>query len=395
MAKVLVLHHNFPAQFKNICENLAKNGHQVIFLCQTNHSNKIDSVKCIKLGVPNPSAVGKSNPHITFEPQLKTANQYKKALINLKRQGYYPDIIISHNGWGCGLYSKEIYANAKVISYSEWWFNTQCKEYFYDNNEYISYDSKKIETLFERNLPMAQEMAVADHIISPTKWQRDQLPSIFREKSRIIHDGIDTDYFVYNRQWKQSGMTNITYATRGMEPMRGFPEMIKAIKSILMTREKTTLTIAGEDKIFYGAKNPIEGSFGKWAKKILKDEINQGKVKFTGRLSLNHYARLLKISDIHLYFSRPYIASWSLIEAMSSGCCIIGSDVKPVTEILPQNYLLKTDHRSSKSIVETINNALDMTEKDREKIGLRNRRRAIDSFSKRKCLSQWTDLLWN
>ena len=40
--RVLVLHPNFPAQFKHLLKPLAQKGHEVVFLCQTHYGRKIE-----------------------------------------------------------------------------------------------------------------------------------------------------------------------------------------------------------------------------------------------------------------------------------------------------------------------------------------------------------------
>ena len=144
----------------------------------------------------------------------------------------------------------------------------------------------------------------------PNEMAKRSTPNKIKESIKVIHEGIDTDFFVYNKDWKRTdGVETITYATRGMEPMRGSPEMIIAMKKILDDQKNIKLVIAGEDKNFYGGNKIKNLTYGKWAEKILYNEIKDNRVKFTGRLPLQKYARLLKMSDLHIYFSRPFVVN--------------------------------------------------------------------------------------
>ena len=84
-----------------------------------------------------------------------------------------------------------------------------------------------------RNLPISLELSESDHIVSPTEWQRCQLPNSFANRTNVIHEGVDTDFFVMNTSWRHKSVKRITYATRGMEPMRAFPQFIESIDTIL------------------------------------------------------------------------------------------------------------------------------------------------------------------
>ena len=126
--------------------------------------------------------------------------------------------------------------------------------------------------------------------------------------------------------------------------MRGYPEFVIAVTKILKENPNVEVSIAGQDKIFYGGKAPTEGTYGKWSKNYFQKNKVLERVNFEGFLSKKDYARLLKRSNIHCYFTRPFVASWSLLDAMSSGCCIIASDVAPVRECAHPTSTFFVDH---------------------------------------------------
>ena len=65
---------------------------------------------------------------------------------------------------------------------------------------------KKKKVLRYRNLPISLELSESDHIVSPTEWQRDQLPKHFAERTNVIHEGVDTDFFVMNTSWRHKSV---------------------------------------------------------------------------------------------------------------------------------------------------------------------------------------------
>ena len=358
--KILVLHTNFPGQFKYLCEELAETN-EIIFICKTHYKRRIKKVGI--LTIKNKSNSDKSTkPNKTLlESSQDTADHYRQAMIKLKDRGWDPDIILSHSGWGCGLHSREVWPKAYIVAYVEWWFNPESILFFYDeNNRFLNMNRKKIPTCWRRNQTMALELSVADQLVSPTHWQKSQLPKTFQDKCEVIYDGIDTSYFKPKANKSRKEKFVVTYGTRGMEPMRGFPQFVKAISALASKRENIVIKIAGNDEVNYGGGVPIGEfkSWGHWADSHFKDKNLTDKIEWTGRLNKEDYREFLQESDCHIYLTHPFVASWSLLDALACGAPIVASQLECVSEITRyapvKNQVQLIDHRKNEEIVQAI-----------------------------------------
>ena len=259
----------------------------------------------------------------------------------LKNQGFIPDLIIGHS-WGNSIFAKDVFPQTPYISYIEWYYNCENSDVdFLDNNININQRAE----LTCKNSHILQDLVKADLLLTPTEWQKQQIPEIFRSKVKVIHEGINTQFFkpdedvrfkvpdtdiVLTRKDKV-----LTYATRGMEEYRGFPEFMEAA-SILMQKEPNLhVVIAGEDKVCYGRR--LVGTTFK-AEMLKKFKYDMSRLHFVGKLDYDDYIKLLQVSSAHIYLTYPFILSWSMLEAMAAGCVIIASDTPPVTEYMQDNY---------------------------------------------------------
>ena len=100
--RVLFLHPNFPAQFKNLCKYFVSKKADVIFVCQTHYGRKIKGVNLLTIKY--------KGGHEEFMRRGKTelakidmrADDYRNVFNKLKESDWNPDLVISHTGWGCG-----------------------------------------------------------------------------------------------------------------------------------------------------------------------------------------------------------------------------------------------------------------------------------------------------
>ena len=123
--------------------------------------------------------------------------------------------------------------------------------------------------------------------------------------------------------------------TRGMEPLRGFPEFINSLPYVLNKVKDACVVIAGRDRTAYSYPAPANN--GSWKNYLLNKLGNfEGKdrVHFTGLLNYKDYLNILRRSNLHCYFTRPYVTSWSLFEAAACGTPMIISDNKANKEFI-------------------------------------------------------------
>lgn len=357
MAKILFLHPNFPAQFKGTCSQLSvENKHDIKFICQTHYGRTISGVDKLVLkgrgGHERTLQISKSE----HDRSLYRAEVYREAFILLRNRDWNPEVVISHCGWGCGLYVKDVWPTCRFIAYLEWWFNPEAKltKRLIDNPN-LHYNESAVNKLSLRNIPTCYEMNLADNIVSPTAWQRQQLPKMLRENCLVIHDVIDTTLFFPEPQ-KQSNTPLLTYGTRGMEPMRGFPEFIQILPKLLKKWPQLRVEIAGTDSMNYGGLKPPEGSWKQWALSLLLRHDLSDRVYWKGCVSLLTYADWLKGSWCHVYLSEPFVTSWSLIEACHCAVPMVATRSDATKEFCHLNpYLSQVDHTDEDKLVAAIN----------------------------------------
>ncbi|HEY0961377.1 MAG TPA: glycosyltransferase, partial [Pseudomonadales bacterium] len=63
-------------------------------------------------------------------------------------------------------------------------------------------------------------------------------------------------------------------------------------------------------------------------------QLDLSRVHFTGKLAYDDYLRVLQVSRLHVYLTYPFVLSWSLLEALATGCIVLASDTEPVREVI-------------------------------------------------------------
>lgn len=385
--QILFLHDNFPAQFGVFGQYLARQGWDVWFGTQRENS-QLPGLKTFNYS-PHREVTEKIHPYVGgFEKAVLNGQGFVRVALKMKQKGLSPDIVMAHSGWGPGLYAKDLWPEAKYVGYFEWYYNSNAPDIkFLDEKGRNLDDDLRTRT---RNAAIQMDLTSCDAGIVPTSFQKAQFPSCHSDKLIVMHDGIDTDTYAPSGQaglqlpnLDLSGVDElITYVARGMEPYRGFPEFMKALEVILEKRPNAHAVIVGEDRVAYGRKLTEGDSYKKRALEACNLDLNR--VHFTGLLPRGQYLKVLQASSVHVYFTIPFVLSWSMMESMSAGCAMVTSDVEPVWEMASddEERLVLVDHRQPAEIADAVGRLLD----DRDKaasLGAAARKFIVENYSQR------------
>jgi len=376
--KILFLHPNFPAQFRHLAHAFGSNpNNQVVFITKNERPEWV--IPGVRKVLFSPSREPRAETHHYVRP-LESAVLYGQSVYRvaeqLRAEGFIPDIMYGHSGWGPTLFLKEVFPESPLLCYYEWFYHARGTDADFDPSEPLSADD--LCRIRIKNASILQDLYNCDWGVCPTQWQKSQFPPEFQSKLSVIFDGIDTDYFKPNPSAKLkftgegfskpiapidlSGVDEIvTYATRGMEPYRGFPQFMESIVYLQEQRPNCHVVIVGEDRVCYGKSLPN----GKTYKQAMLERLNldMSRVHFTGPLPYGLYLQVLQASTVRVYLTRPFVLSWSMMESLATGCLIVGSDTAPVREMIQdgENGLL-VDFFSPKEIARRVGEALDHPE---------------------------------
>lgn len=397
---ILFIHRTFPAQFEHIIKELLKDSDNTVTFI-TNNPNSPEIKGVIKHVAESKEKVSENcHPHMrAYEEAVLLAKATAKKAQELKEQGFNPDIVYGFSGWGSSMFIKEVFPEIPFICYFEW-FGTPENSVFDFNGTVLDEETK--ENIKCNNAHILSVLKSCDAGISPTHWQKSLFPKEYQNKIKVIHDGIDTELckpdndveiFLEDKNITLAAKDEIiTYGTRGMEPYRGFPEFMSAVEKLLKKRPNAHFLIAGADANCY-SPSLKNGTYKELMLEKLNLDINR--VHFVGTLPFDYYIKILQISSVHVYLTYPYVLSWSILNAMATGCCVVASNTAPVVEVIKDNLNgLLVDFFDIDGLVEKIEYALDNKDKMAE-IRKNARQTIVDKYSLKKLLPKHIDYIKN
>lgn len=400
---ILFLHKDFPGQFKYLMLVLANNPNNNVLFATENDSLEIKGVTKLVYKVEPKDRSG-VNPFLQFYDEVL---DYAQAAMNIGKQikelGIKLDVIYGFGFWGFNMFLKDVFPDVPIVSYCEWFYNSEGADVGFDGNKFNEEQRAMIRC---KNSSFLVDLYSCDAGISPTQWQKSQFPKEFHDKIKVIHEGIDTEtckpdkdvkFIIPDKNLELSINDQvITYGTRGMETYRGFPQFMQAAEKLLKKRPKAHILVAGVDKVYYG-QSLVGVSYKDYMLKSL--DLDMDRIHFVGALSFIDYVKFLQVSSAHIYLTYPYILSWSVLNAMAAGCCVVASSTAPILEVIQDNYNgLLVDFFNVDQLVEKVEYALDSKIHNREKIEeIRQnaRQTVLDKYDVRKLLVEQINFINN
>jgi glycosyltransferase involved in cell wall biosynthesis len=366
--KVLCVHQNFPGQYLHLARYLGTQPeHQVVFITQR-QDVELPGVR--KIVYKPRRTISPQVHHYLRESEAAVLNAQEVARIalDLRNAGFMPDVMLGHNGWGEIWYLKDIFPEAPLIGYFEFFYRMQGADVGFDPADPITPDTAP--RLRTKNFGNLLALDTADLGQCPTEWQKSVYPRRYQTILNVIHEGIDTQVvkpdptarlmISESKVQFTAGEEIVTYVARNLEPYRGFPNFMRSLPRILNSRPAARVIIVGGDDVSYGARLPQGQTFRQQMLTELAGSIDLSRVHFLGKIPYDAFIKVLQVSRVHVYLTYPFVLSWSMLEAMAAGCLVVGSRTQPVEEVIQHaaNGLL-VDFFSPEQIADRVIDALE------------------------------------
>jgi glycosyltransferase involved in cell wall biosynthesis len=347
--KFLFVHQNFPGQYLHIVRSLLADNetrpgaHEIVFMTEPNRNN-LAGVRKVTYAKPPLNVAGVHRDASDFDLAMRRAEACAAGARQIKRLGFVPDIIIGHHGWGEMLNLPDVFPGVPMMGYFEFFYKTENADVNFDPE--FPLPVERFAGVRAKNGINLLALALGHHGQAPTRWQKSTYPDWAQDSIFLLEEGVDMDLCkpdpaIRKRNLKVGSLSVspkqklITYVARNLEPYRGFHSFMRALPEILAARPDAVISIVGGDEVSYGAPHPN----GPWREILLAElrgRLDVSRLHFLGKIPYEQHLSLLKRSDAHVYLSYPFVASWSLREAMACGCVVIGGDTPTVTEFVTE-----------------------------------------------------------
>ncbi len=341
--KLLFIHPNFPSQFVHLAAALGRErAHTVVALSQ--HVSPVPpGVTLRQYGLLRQPA-GSIDPIVAeHERSVMHAQACAVAALKLKNEGFTPDVIVAHPGWGEAMFVKDVFPATPLLTYFEFFYSATGADVGFDPE--FPTGPESAQRLRVRNMPHLAALSACDAGLTPTRWQQSTLPREYRGRVAVSHEGIDTDAvrpdpaarFEWQGSVFEAGQPVVTYVARNLEPYRGIHVFLRALPALLAAAPDAQVLVVGGDDVSYGQPAPHPLGWRAWLTEELANAgtpLDAERVHFVGKLPHAEYVKVLQVSAAHVYLTYPFVLSWSMLEAMSAGALVIGSATAPVQEVI-------------------------------------------------------------
>jgi len=344
--RILLIHQNYPGQFRQLIPLLQRDGHDLRAICSHERSIQ-DGVSIARYREPDLSALASIDaPGLVYWAEgLGRAPQVAQLAEQWRREGWTPDLILGHSGWGETLLLQQVWPKCPTVLWPELWVQPQHAGIVMPPKGSGPTAQQQADFCARNHLTRAA-LTTAQAWVLPTRYQAESFPSEFQDsRLHVIHEGINTTvacpndavfYEVRGIRVDRSVPT-VTFVNRNLERLRGFDCFMRALPQVLSKHPRVRILIVGDNGAGYagdGGDTPLKQRM----LEELGDQLDLERVHFLGRIPYPSLLALLQTSWVHVYLTQPFILGWSLLEAMACGCALVGSQGMPVAEVLTDRH---------------------------------------------------------
>lgn len=339
--RLLLIHQNFPGQFRQLAPHLLHQGHELVAICS--HDRPVNlPIRILRYSQPAPTPELHHFGAKIWEEGLRRAEAVAHCVAGLLQEGWRPDCILAHSGWGETLALPEFLGDVPQVLWPELWVLPEHGGHGVDPLKPPAGLAQQLDQVGRHALTRVA-LDSAQAWILPTRHQANSFPAEFQtHRMHVVHEGIDTTIAAPNPDvhYEVRGIRidrsvpTITFVNRNLERLRGFDLFMRALPLIQQRHPSVRALIVGDNEAGYAGAPPGGKPLRQAMLEELEGQLDLERLHFLGRVPHAQLMALLQASWVHVYLSYPFVLGWSALEAMACGCCIAGSTGMPVEEVI-------------------------------------------------------------
>ena len=337
---VLFVHTNFPAQFRDLAQAVSDRGVPCAAIGGAGAPG-LPAIRMARYNLPRGSTPDIFPLAVRAEADMIRGRSALDAARALKAEGFDPVLIVAHPGWGETLFLKEVFPEARQVLFGEFYYHGRGSDIDFDETFGPATD-QAILLGTAKSAGIALALTQADAIVAPTAFQASLMPAVFQPLIRVIHEGIDVEaikpgpaapFELADGGVILPGTPVITHINNQLEPLRGLHIFARALPDLMRAVPAAQVLVIGSP-----TPRPYGGASAdgrSWVDICFEGlEVDPARLHMLGRVPHPRMLAALRLSTAHVYYSYPFVLSWSLVEAMASGCYVIGSDTPPLHDAI-------------------------------------------------------------
>ena len=400
--RLLLLHQNYPGQFAHLAVAADGAGWEVMGIGARPSPQRPVPGGYRGSGGDPVAACRHPDPARVVLAQLEQGQRVRQQLQILAIEGWRPDLVVAHPFWGDALYLDDVFPQVPLLAFLELDLGGIDPEGF---DPAAAVHANRSDAGAGRSLRQWADWQAMKRMglgFTSTGFQRSTFPAWLQPRLRVAHEGIDLGdcrpdplarLVLPDGQVLLAGQPIVTFASRSLEPLRGFHRLMAALPALQRAHPTVQVLVVGDDGTTYGPPPPPGRQWREWLLAQAAGAIDPSRLHWLGRVSHRQLHDLFRISSAHVYFTYPYVLSWSLLEAMACGALVVGSRTAPVEEVIShgRNGLL-VDFFDSDALVATLLQVL-ANPRAQAPLRLEARRTVLERYGREACMATQLALL--
>ena len=330
---LLLIHQNFPGQFRDLAPAWLASGHQV---------TAIGSMAETTSGLQWQGLTYLQYRFKQAPSQLQRGLAVAKLVEQLLDQEDPPDLVMSHSAWGEALCLQRVCGDVPLISYPELWGNSRSLGFGFDQElEGLAPDTNSFSSA---NLIAELAVFQSSAAVVASRSQLLSFPPDLQQRLTLMPEGVDLErikpdpnaclHLSEQALEFRAGQPLVTFISRDLEPLRGLRQLLKAWPLVSQALPEAQLVLVGGTGQGYGLQPPKGEDHFVDALEQLPDTLNREQIHHLGPLPHAAMLTLLQCSACHVALSYPYTLSWSVLEAMACGTPVLASTAGALPEVV-------------------------------------------------------------